>query len=201
MRNISQHTVVMMLCIISPSVDQSSFLFFLLTKINKRWRLLPWITWVVDFFKVPGVNVSLCFLSQTSMSVSRLLVPKVQPAWMKSTASAVFVLRDTLDHAAKSVSATNLSHYGVSQICCHICVTVTLFTTSKSWGRNKNEQLLTWSLWNSSWLTALVSVLKKYIFIVSKVVHAWSEHRRSTTWNKQTTRTLQRPQWPVIYCM
>lgn len=40
------------------------------------------------------------------MSVSRLLVPKVRPAWTKSTATAAFVLRDTPGLAAKSVSAT-----------------------------------------------------------------------------------------------
>lgn len=40
------------------------------------------------------------------MSVSRLLVLKVRPAWTKSTATAAFVLRDTPGLAAKSVSAT-----------------------------------------------------------------------------------------------
>ncbi len=43
------------------------------------------------------------------MSVSRLLVPKVQPAWMKSMATAVFVLQDMLDLAVKSVSMINLN--------------------------------------------------------------------------------------------
>lgn len=39
------------------------------------------------------------------MSVSRLLVPKVQPAWMRSTATAASVRRDTPDLAVETVSA------------------------------------------------------------------------------------------------
>lgn len=44
------------------------------------------------------------------MSVSRLLVPKVQPAWMKSTDTAVSVLQDTLDLVVRSVSTMSLNH-------------------------------------------------------------------------------------------
>lgn len=38
------------------------------------------------------------------MSVSHLLAPRVQPAWMKSTATAVSVPPDTPDLAVRTVS-------------------------------------------------------------------------------------------------
>lgn len=58
----------------------------------------------------PKVNLILhkttsCIFLQTSMSVSRLLVLKVRPVWMRSMATAASVRQDTLDLAVKNVSA------------------------------------------------------------------------------------------------
>lgn len=50
------------------------------------------------------------------MNVSRLLVPKAQPAWTRSMATAAFVLQDTLDLAVKSVSAVNLGQDSVRDV-------------------------------------------------------------------------------------